>query len=49
MSCQMPLLTPNLSQQPHARMNYLRAMGKLQSEKAAIMLKFILKILLIEK
>ena len=45
----MPLLTPNFSQQAHARMNYLRAMGKLRSEKAAIMLKFILKILLSEK
>ena len=44
----MPLLTLSRSQQPHARINYLRPMGNLQHAKAAIMLKFLLKILLIE-
>ena len=44
----MPLLTLSLSQQPQARMSYLRPMGKLWRAKAAIMLKSLLKILLVE-
>ena len=48
MPCRMPFLTLSLSQQPHARMNYLRPMGNLWRAKAAIMLIFLLKFLLIE-
>ena len=36
------------SQQPHARMRYLRAMGKSWRARAAIMLKFMLKTLHVE-
>ena len=36
----MPPAALNCLQQPPARMNYLRAMGKLWRAKAAIMLKF---------
>ena len=48
MPFRMPLLTLSLSQQPQARMSYLRPMGKLWRAKAAIMLKSLLKILLVE-
>ena len=44
---QMPLLIPYLLQQPHARIDYLRPMGKLWRARAAIMLKSVPNILLI--
>ena len=39
----------DFAHQPHARMNYLRPIFKLRREKAARMLKFLLKIIQIEK
>ena len=45
----MPLPSPTSLQQPHARMNYLQPMGKLWRAKAAIMLKYVLIFLHIEK